>query len=99
MVFFGITLIVIPIVLASKTYFFWYPLGIYGGLFFLWVAALLVIATVYGFCVGSLRVIEMLGHLWFSAYPLNHQMSERLWGIIAITGAVTYIGATLIKIL
>jgi hypothetical protein len=96
--FFSITLIFVPLMLAAKSFGFWFPNHIYNLPFFIWVGIVSGAACLYGIWFGVGSVIEVLSYLWYTAEPPDRERSERLWGMIAIVGAITFIGSVVTNI-
>jgi len=83
----------IALALAVSTYFrprhrLWSS-ELYFKAFLLWLLALSLAAAVWGARLGSLRTVEMLGHLWGTGMPRDDRLTEKLWGVILITACVT----------
>jgi uncharacterized membrane protein HdeD (DUF308 family) len=60
------------------------------------VGTIAITAGFYGLAVGIGGIIETLSYLWYTAEPPNRKRSEQLWGMIAIAGAITFIGSIVI---
>ena len=55
-----------------------------------WIGALLA-AMIAGFSIGAGRTVELLGYLWLTATPPNRRLTRRLWAILGVMAAVTYV--------
>jgi hypothetical protein len=95
--FFSVTLILLPIIAAAKSFGFWLPTHIYNIPFLIWVSIVSGAACIYGIWFGVGKVIEVLSYLWYTAEPPDRRRSDRLWGMIAIVGALTFIGSVVIN--
>jgi hypothetical protein len=92
--FVGITLILLPLVVASFS--FTARITILRNAesaaipFAVWCVALSACAMIMGLQLGSGRTIELLGHLWGTYEPKNRVLTSRLWAGIAISACITF---------
>jgi hypothetical protein len=91
-VFVGVTIILVPIAIGwyVRPRWVYHASGLYSKAFFVWLIALSVAAAVWGARLGSLRTVEMLGHLWGTGMPKDSRLTEKLWAMTLITACVTF---------
>jgi hypothetical protein len=91
LVFTGLTILAIPFLIGVKSFWVWWlPLHSYNSIvFFMWVALVSGAAGVIGFRAGVFGTLDLLGHLWGTAEPLDYELRTKLWLAIAGLGGMT----------
>src|SRR5688572_19559731 len=76
--FTALTLVALPFFLGAKS--FWLVPGrLFTVVFFIWVAAVSLVALVIGFRAGAVGTVYLLSHLWDTAEPMDRNLRDRLW--------------------
>jgi hypothetical protein len=91
----GITILVLPMVLAAKAVVPISAARLYSVPLLVWAGLVSLIAGFIGLRLGTLKVIELLGHFWGTGWPENKVLTGQLWLGTVLLGAVTFILAYL----
>ena len=57
----------------------------------IWATGTAIAAAIAGYALGTRRIVEAFGHLWFTSNPERPWITLLMWSVVAAIGIIAYV--------